>query len=160
MYLQLYYWVRSARNLCFWCVGLGACWYLWGCRLNPWFWFCTWLHGLYLCHVFLLLTSICGRDWIIPLPPPCPKPTPRFSAGWLGISPVLKSLDSGSPIRISWPELHLELLQWVRGFFLFPRKGKKFSRIILSTPANAYHMYQVKHCRNIHSDWIARTTAV
>ena len=45
-------------------------------------------------------------------------------------------------------------------FFLFPRKGKKFSRIILSTPANAYHVYQVKHCRNIHSDWIARTTAV
>ena len=45
--------------------------------------------------------------------------------------------------------------------FDFPKKiqGKKVSKRIFSTPANDYPVFFVTHCRNIHSDWIARTTA-
>ena len=43
--------------------------------------------------------------------------------------------------------------------FLKKRRGKKVSRIIFSTPANASPVSQVTCCRNIHYYWIVRTTA-
>ena len=47
-----------------------------------------------------------------------------------------------------------------RGFvFLKKRRGKKFSRIIFSTPANSSPVSHVTRCINIYSGWIARTNA-
>ena len=45
--------------------------------------------------------------------------------------------------------------------FVFPKKiqGKSFYWIIFSTPANSSPVSQVTRWINIHSDWIARTTA-
>ena len=72
----------------------------------------------------------------MPPPPSRPQLFPPLFAENLGAYFSLKSLDSGVPIRLSWTEFYLELLQWVRGVLFFRRKkeAKRFPRSSFPLP--------------------------
>ena len=80
--------------------------------------------GIYSRHVVTHLGSGGGRNWRMPLLPSRPVPVLHYPIGSLSNSPVLTSLDSGSPVRISWPAFYLELLQRGRGFSSFRGKDE------------------------------------
>ena len=109
----------------FFCIRLGACWYLWGWFINPWVWFCMQHPGIYLYHVFLHLESVGGRHWRMPILLSRPETVPRSPSGSLSTSPVLTLLYSVVPVQFSWPALYLYILRWVRGFSFFRRKDER-----------------------------------
>ena len=147
--------------MCFWPVLLDDCQYLWGSLLNPWVWFCMRRPGIYFRHVFLHLESVGGRHWIKPTPPATARTSsvlPRWELKYLSCADVT-GFRSPSPDFLTGIVFRAP----TKGerVFVFPnkRRGKKFSRIIFSTPTNTSPVSQVLHCRNIHPDWIACTTA-
>ena len=109
-------------HLCFWRVVVGAFQYLWDCLLNPWVWIRTQRPGLPSCHVTSHLGSVGGRHWILPPLSSLPVSVLRSLVWSLSTSPELASLDSGIPVRLSWPASYLELLLWGRGSLSFQIK--------------------------------------
>ena len=83
-----------------------------------------------------------------------PKLAPRLLSENSVKNILMTSLDSGVPIRLYWLASFLELLRWARGIFFLLKKirSKKVYWIILSTPANAFPISQVKkNIRLLHT---------
>ena len=76
------------------------------------------------CYTFLLWAPECSILWRMLLPPPRPELDPRLLAEILGTYIILPSLDSGVPVRISWPVSYLDILWWVRGVVSSLRKDE------------------------------------
>ena len=106
-------------HLCFWPIVLGACWYLWGLKLNPFVWFFFSRPGISSCHVFISWFSRGGRHLKVLLHLSRPELVLRFPNENLFIFPLLKSLNSGVPVHTYLLVLYLKLLRWVWGILSF-----------------------------------------
>ena len=101
--------------------------------LNPWVWLRTQRPCLSSRHVVPHLLFRGSRNHRTPLLLSRHLPA-LISPAWILItSPVMTSLDSGVPVRVSWPELYLEILHWGRRFSYLRRKdeAKKFLNHLL-----------------------------
>ena len=108
-----------------------------------------------------LLASVGGRHWRMSPPPVTAlvsSALPRWELRYFSISDM-KVFRSPGPDFLTGIVLRSPTMG--ERVFVFPKKrqGGNVSRIIFFTPVNAYPVSQVTCCRNIHSGWIARTTA-